>query len=641
MNAVVQALVACYEAATPGGVTSSAPVGLEDSTGRRERVDGSGPPSVPCVGGEGISVEAVAATAGGSATGGIGRGDENNPELEALGNLLKEIKERNRALSALPLCDSPPQLVASEARVTAPPLPEDVTSHSELLGATGIEVGNETAAMSKPRRLCEPPPRALNLPRGVGLCAVAINPVGLVNLIREGWLNAGHGSGEVKAGLGRHGGGLPDPTGFGSGQQCASELLGKLLDLPAVGVTSGCAGEATACSTRGRYINDSTSGLIAAFRGTLCARTTCVECERDRATREEFTELTLPPLLPQHPTPSPNRAADKASGSVAAGANDHPLSERPTLKGLVDEVLGSEILGGTSKVWCEACRQWTEAKRRVSIYSPPRLLALHVRPATGGQSVCPPPAVGGAIGMRGRGTRKRRERDGGGSKDGDEVIERVLSVKGVARRGFHVTKGEGAAASSRNRTSATTCTSGGMQEEARGQEDRTNKVGDFEDVRYELVGIILHVGQTLGSGHYTFALRTSSSNRWVGQGSRQRPRHSSSALGVGTDDEGYGPSPRETDAKSSESASASATEGVHGPAGEGGARKGLGVSARGSAGEGAVGKGVGVSTNEEAFVLFDDACVRWLTPEECEVLRDGGGRGGLGHAFLVFYARRP
>lgn len=636
VNAVVQALVACFEALMLGGMSASARAGREDATGT--------PCSVPCVGGEDIVVEAATAARGGGGegdtAGSIG-GDENHV-LETLGNLLEALKERNHALSALASGGNGlPQLVAPQA-FTAPSLSRDVATHSETLRPPVVGGGGETAAMLQTRRLGEPPPRAPDFPRNVGLCTKAINPIALVDLIREGWLSAGRGSGGGKPVRERNRGRLGDcsaSAGFGSGQQCASELLGKLLDLTpgaaAAAATGGVPsrGEAAACKNRGRGVNDSTSGLIDAFRGVLSACTACVECERDRATREEFTELTLPPLVPQHPPPSPYRVSQMASAaSDAAAANDHSLSERLTLEGLVDSVLGSETLDGNSKVWCEACNQWTEAKRHFSIHSAPRLLALHVRPATGGQPICPPPppAVGGSVGVRGSGPRKARGRAADGSEKGEGLIERVLVVKRAARSGFHETAGEGAAALCRSRTSTTTCTSVGTQEGARGQENRAlGELGDSEDVRYELVGIILHKGQTLGFGHYTFARHTGATSRSVGESSPQRPPHCSSALGVGAGEEGIVPPPREAGAGSleseAESVSAAATEGVHG-----------------SVGEGAGGIGIGCSTNKHAFALFDDACVRWLSPkEERDVFRGGGSGGGLGEAFLVFYARRP
>ncbi|CAN0194136.1 unnamed protein product [Laminaria digitata] len=460
-----------------GMAAAAARVGPEDSTGLRGRADGSGTPfSLPCVGGEGVSVEASASAAvvapgEGGSSGGIG-GDEN-PVLAALGNLLKEMKTHNRALPALASGDDDlPQLAAPPA-LAAPSLSEDAATHSETGTPADAQGGSETAAISETRRLREPPPLTPGLLRTVGLSAKAISPIALVDLIHEGWLSAGRGSGRVQAGRERYRGRLADrkaSADFGSGQQCASELLGKLLDLPAAtaGVPSG--GEAAPCSSssRGRDMHDGPSGLIEAFRGALCARTTCVECERDRATREEFTELTLPPLPPQRPPPSPNRAAEMVSAAAVeatAAADNHSQSERLTLEGLVDAVLGSETLDGRSK-----------------------------------------------------------------------------------------------------------------------------KLGESEDVRYELVGIILHKGQTLGSGHYTFARHTGASARPVEQRSRQRPQHWSSALGVG----------------------------------------------------GGAGNGLDFSTNKKAFAFFDDACVRWLSPEEeCNVFRGGGPGGGLGEAFLVFYARRP
>ena len=624
VNAVVQALVACLEALMLDGMGASARVAREDSRGA--------PCSVPCVGGEGAFAEASAGRRGGGGEGGAPRGIDghSNHVLETLGNLLEEAKERNQALSALASGDDGlPQLGAPQA-FTAPSSSEDVATHSETFRAVALERESEKAAELETLPLCEPPPKAPDFPRNVGLCAKAINPIALVDLIRGGWLSAGRGSGGAKYVHEGHRGRLASRSasaGFGSGQQCASELLGKLLDLPAAvgGVPSR--GETAVCGSRGRSVSDSTSGLIDAFRGVLSTRTVCVECERDRATREEFTELTLPPLLPQHPPPSPNRVAEMAG---AAAANEHSLPERLTLEGLVDAVLGSETLDGNSKVWCEVCSQWTEAKLHFSIHSAPRLLALHIRPATGGQPIfSPPPAVGGTVEVRGGGLRKAGGRAAGGSEKGGGFIERFLVVKSAARSGFHETVGEGAAAFCQNRTNTTACTSGGAQEGVQGRRDGAfEKLGDPEDVRYELVGIILHKGQTLGSGHYTFALHTGATSCSVGESPPQRPQNCSSALGVVAGEEGIDPPPREAaGARSLESgsASASATDGVLGSVGEGAART-----------------GVGCSTNKHAFALFDDACVRWLSPkEECDVFRGGGPEGGLGEAFLVFYARRP
>ncbi|CAM9311041.1 unnamed protein product, partial [Sphacelaria rigidula] len=93
---------------------------------------------------------------------------------------------------------------------------------------------------------------------------------------------------------------------------------------------------------------------------------------------------TLPPLL--------HNGIESESGIHGEGLPSCEPREPCTLQRLVETVLGSESLGGVNKVWCEACRQWTEAERRSSLHRFPRLLSLHVRQATARGTWLPRPS---------------------------------------------------------------------------------------------------------------------------------------------------------------------------------------------------------------------------------------------------------
>ncbi len=655
VNAVLQALAACREALKSN----------REAAGVVGEGRGLGPPSAtpPAEGGDRVSAEA--ATVGSGA--GTGAGTDCNPVFHAVGNLLREMESCNRALV--------------QQQSLAAPSPTQVALTPPALSARG-PTDPETSGSAAPG---EGTPRQR---RGVATTQDprpwSITPTAFVELIREGWLSAERSAGGTAASCLRLGGGAAaGPTAaaadFGTGQACVSELLGKVLDVgAAVHGEGGGRGDARAgCVGERGSAEGGIDGLARAFRGSLCARTLCVECERDRSSREEFTELTLPPLAPPPPPPpppqpTPRHAATQAQGEAAGetrhGGDPEPTPRSQTLQGLVDAVLsGRESLGGSNKVWCDACRQWNEAERRTSICSPPALLALHVRPGERKRSSpCPYPAVamvatasaaasgasgGGPLGnLGGRGSRGvphretergRSEEREGGADDG-ELVGRLLVVKGAARCPF---QGLASAAAPPEKDDDGSGIPAGKARQPQPQpggtktnhhrhhhhhhhHHRRRRRREAEqhrhpsgsgDVLYDLVGAILHKGQTLGSGHYTFALHAGGC---TGPGSRDEPPSELPPVvhptgGVGSAAGGKGraaTSPGESGRES------------RGPA-----------SVRGSTEEGRAGGRAGDA--KPSFALFDDAVVRWLSPEEeLAVLRGSGG--GLGDPFLVFYARR-
>ncbi|CAM9949577.1 unnamed protein product, partial [Ectocarpus sp. 4 AP-2014] len=433
VNAVLQALTACHGALTSsrGGGGGWHDVESEGSEG-----SSSTPPAAD-------AAPAVAASAGTAVPVGGETGTQRNPVLVSLEQVLGEMETRNRALFQQ-------QLVAarSQTAVSSPAEPASTGSG---------------ASSSPESKTCQPydqTPLRPSASTGEGVRVESIAPTSLVELIRGGWLGAD------SARLGGGGAGATGLTDFGTGQACVSELLGKFIGLV---VDDGGSGATSPGDVGGRRSGGSHSssfcGLAQAFRGTLCARTLCVECERDRTAHEDFTELTLPPLLPpQHAPPL------TAQGAISAAENDGGPSlrgRRRTIQTLVDGVFERESLAGN------------------------------------------------------------------------------------------------------------------------------NKLCDSGEVFYDLIGAILHQGQTLASGHYTFALHAAAGD-WASFLAQQQQQQ------------------QQAD------------------------RDNRALVQQGPRGAAAAGSTCG----KPDFALFDDATVRWLSPEEERTVLRGGG-GGFGEPFLVFYARRP
>lgn len=457
---------------------------------------------------------------------------------------------------------------------------------------------------------------------GMELYGEALVPTSVVELIRTRRLGAGSVNGRE---LFRR-----DTTsaGFGSGQQCVSELLGKLLLADA-----GCSGVdiETARGGPGFVVEKSYGTLGLEFRGAMCVRMLCMECERDRVKLEPFTELTLPPLLRQPLlSPTPPSPPKLLSGKGVAepgtiGDARSPLELR-TIQGLINAAMGSESLGGANKVWCEACRQWTEAEISVSLHALPRLLALHVRPASTmeGQLASQPPPIaesardGTGFGSFARGPLKAGRTGVGG---GHALIERRLTMNVSMRCQFHGSMVEGkmgtmspAVASARE--------SWKHEDEGSNTLATSEPTQQCDDVHYDLVGVILHQGNRLGSGHYTFALNA----RVASQHSAVSP-----APEVPSGSEEQPVCLVEQEQQVLGSSGGRGSDRQRSPWNSGEARFGrerAGAPLRNDNGE-------------AKFVLFDDDCVRWLSSDESDnVLRGGGGSGNLGDAFLVFYSRR-
>lgn len=637
VNAVLQALAACRTALKSNSGASASRAG-GDGGKAWDRQEGSGETS-------GLSSAAPIhaadddvgpSSAGCTVSPGVRAGTEGNPVFHALGKVLHDMEARNRTLFQ---------------RQQSPEKPV------ELLLSANPEVSVLAGDGSRERPV-HPPGRKPKpgIPSAEYERARIIAPNGLVELIREGWLNAERPIGGATANslVQRLGGGtaglLPAMGDFGNGQACVSELLGKLLDVCAAATAAGAVredgGELGGASVgggiceRGSCDIGSVCSLATAFRGSLCACTHCVECERDRTRCEEFTELALPPLIPP---PQPPTAQPPSSKRVAAAqglremtaessSSDCDLSKTPqpcqTLQSLVDAMLGRESLEGNNKVWCESCRQWNEAERNSSLCSLPGLLALHVRPGASKQSSpCPRPtatvaAAGGALhrkqmddGAGGAGgwggpckTEQATATAGGGTSGNGELIERVLVVKSSLRCQSHAVEASG------NGSTAGAPTAGERQQpRAEGvkghrslQGKQRGQLGESGDVFYDLIGAILHQGQTLSSGHYTFALHAGGpSFRSGDQTPTHHYHHPPSAGGTG----------RYKDTTS--------------------------MLVQELTGEGRAGRSVALSMGctKQAFALFDDAAVRWLSAEEGSALLRGGG-GSIGDPFLVFYARR-
>jgi len=623
VNAVLQSLAACREALKS----------KNEAAGAAGESKGLGPPPAT------PTAEGSSPGSAGAATAGAGAGTDGNPVFYAVGRLLREMESCNRAL-------------LRQQSLAAPP-PGHMALTPPALSAQGPSDPENSASVAPPGE------RTPRLRPGVAMTQdltqdprpVVITPTAFVELIREGWLSAERSAGGAAAGRLRFGGGTAGPTAavadFGTGQACVSELLGKVIDVDAAlhGDGGGRGGaRRTGCVVDGERgsVENGVRGLARAFRGALCARTVCVECERDRSSREEFTELTLPPLAPPPPPsqPSPRHAAtqgEAAGGTRRGGGGHESTPKKQTLQGLVDAVVsGRESLGGSNKLWCEACRQWNEAERRSSLCSPPALLALHVRPGERKRSSpCPYPAaamvaaasVGARVGRGGTNGETERERseEREGGADGGELVERVLVVKGAARCRFHDLASalappgkDDSSGISVGKAQPPQSSPGGGEPHHHHRHHRRDAKQHRQpsgpgDVLYDLVGAILHQGQTLGSGHYTFALHAGGCT----SSSKDEPPANPPAGDV--------------------SRAAGGKEHAATSPGESG-REGRGLpSVRGSAMESGAGGRTGDAT--PSFALFDDAVVRWLSlEEELAVLRGSGG--GLGDPFLVFYSRR-
>lgn len=630
MNAVLQSLAACRAAHNSSRSGASGAAGNGGKAGyRQEAHEGLGSSSAAPA----RATDDVGLSSADTVSTGVRAGTDGNPVFYALGKVLGEMEARNRMLF----------------QQQSPETPLELSIDPEISVLAG------DGSPERPMHPSEQTPLAPGVPTREGVCAGVMAPNALVELVRGGWLSAERATGGVS--LVRHLGGSPAVGDFGSGQACVSELLGKILDVCAATAAAAGAvqdggelGDASSGGVVGEQMSCDSGGLCSlatAFRGTLCAHTRCVECERGRTSREEFTELTLPPLvLPPRPPaqpPSPKRAA-AAQGAVASVGNssgDPPKfpQEAQTLQSLVDAMLGRESLEGNNKVWCEACRQWNEAERRSSLCSPPSLLALHVRPGARKQSSpCPYPAAaivaaGGAFkkqvnsagGAGGRGGQCKTEQ-GLTAHDGvngnGELIERVLVVKGAVRCQSHVAEasGNGSTSSAPARKSQQPRDSTGHRRQEKNQ--HYGQPSDSGDVLYDLIGAILHQGQTLGSGHYTFALHAGgSASRFRAQTPTNHHHHPPSAGG------------RSSASGGTENAAPSA----------GGTDRGSPGSAlvQGLIGGGEASGSVagGTRCTKPAFALFDDDVVRWLSlEEESAVLRGGGA--AIGDPFLVFYARR-
>ncbi|CAM9421168.1 unnamed protein product [Scytosiphon promiscuus] len=624
VNAVLQALTACRRALRSNRGADRAGSREEKMQGRQDEAEMPGPrPAAPS---EAAGVVDPVLAEGICAARGVGK--DGNPVPHAMGELLERMEKRNRELFQQESGAPSPQIAARSpsALSLGGPTSSEV---SELAAETGL--GNDAAAVTPE---ASHPPNETPLRPGNSVREDphprAFAPNALVELIREGWLSNEHTAGEAISGRARLLQGIGGPAGstdFGTGQACVSEFLGKVLHYGASGRVAGAVpGEASGDRpspggvSAGDAPDDVCGGLAESFRGALCCRTLCVECERDRTTHEDFVELMLPPLVPTRLLPSSPGPKMVPNGGAATtrGGREHPKSpaERRTLQSLVDEVLGRESLEGSNKVWCEACRQWTEAERRSSLHSPPGVLALHVRPGIGKQaSMGRYPTI--AIASDGCLAERREAGDGGksdrwypskaegGSTGGDgdeqaddydnqELIERLLVVEEASRCQFH-----------RNVVAGLSVGAGGASANTR--------PCDSGDALYDLVGAILHQGQSLGSGHYTFALHVENGVPTAS------PRHRSPpAAGEIDSNRGY----RGSGARSSSQGQEDA---------EGNPKSSQVVPAC----------NIATSCAKPAsLALFDDDVVRWLTPNEVRAVLRGGG-AGLGEPFLVFYARRP
>lgn len=545
INAVVQALVACSQAILPNGCArdegmagGGRTVGRSNVAASSSQASCNGPGIVPCsttvIDDGGLRRDATVEV---NVT-----GDKNESVLIAVDSLIKEVDSRNRAFPMGSFDDG----------VEVKPLAcTGRTEDQEHFLALGMRPGYE-------------PPSAST--RSDDYHA-AIAPDTLVRHVRDFWLGDSS-SRYIQIGKRRWTRGLEVvSTDLGNRQQCASEFFGKLLDLGA--------------SRDNGEVHGIVSRLSKAFRGSICTRKLCVECERDRLDCETFTELVLPPLLPQHSVLD-RQPIGQSSVRMAS-------PETLSVLDLVEEMLGRESLVGSNKVWCEFCRQWTEAERRSTLHCSPQLLALHFRPAVNGLSAGESKSVWGSV----LGPHKAMYRGGDDCERGDSaLIERAMTIQSASKCHFHGKTQPG--------------------EEEVGNEPQTTQeanfplpsLGDSNSTTYDLVGIILHQGRSLSSGHYTFARHVAKN---------QTPDRSSKIP------------PTRTGRSQVKTANAHLDSSVRSLKGQCWRGNDAPFCPRG----------------DGNFVIFDDACVRRLSSEEELILLNGGGlQWGLGDPFLVFYVRR-
>ncbi|CAM9667895.1 unnamed protein product, partial [Hapterophycus canaliculatus] len=344
VNAVLQALAACRRVLMSSREASLVGSGEGKTAGRQDGEDLAGP--LP------VALSEAADVADRLLVGEISAArcvrTDGNPVQHALGEVLRGMETRNRALIQQESAASSPQIVART--------PSALFSVSDAAAVT-TEAGHTRS--ETPLR---PGDSAKKHPR-----PGAFAPSALVELIHEGWLSTEHAAGEatsVRARLGREIRVPAASADFGTGQACVSEFLGKLLHLGTsdrgAGIFLGEVKRRGASSPSGVSAGDAADGacgLAGSFRGTLCSRTLCVECERDRTIREDFMELMLPPLvLPRQPpsSPGPTTALTGGAAAPAGTGGDRDCSkifeERRTLQSLFDGVLCRESLEGSNKV---------------------------------------------------------------------------------------------------------------------------------------------------------------------------------------------------------------------------------------------------------------------------------------------------
>lgn len=638
INVVVQALRACSAVMAPVGVVSfdrgcdgGAMTEKESrSSGRTLRSD-----ERAAIAGQASRTSSTCALESKSTSGSVAiqssegsRSEGGHQMIDTLGTLLMEMNVRNRELLGLyPGCDG-----AQGPNAVAPPAVLCDASLNHPRSSKNARAAASVLGGSQPVSQQTSPPYAPEYD------ATVITPSALVELIRYGWRGNGCTSEPIKENdVAQHKRATAARSsfgGFGSGHQCASEFLGKVLDTDICPRVAGrTSGDSTAGSvTEQRDMTDTFSAcnFSRAFRGVLCAQTLCVECEKGRASHENFAEIALPPLSA--------RPSGRASHGAFTGEGISAPEQHRTLQGLVETLLDKESLEGQNKVWCEGCRQWTEAVRQSSLHIVPELLALHVRPATGAPIVAPTtrtatPVETSLFKSNERDAKPKKESDDGSSSQA--LIERTLRIRGddrcCSRTGNTCS---GATGPSREALLETRSRSVCGDDSVRRSDDQTRlehtervegahldcigsrqrqeKGLEPDDANYDLVGIILHKGQTLGSGHYTFVLDTG--------------RHLHSSL----------PHPSSIAEKSPLAPTSSGVTGSTldepAPGTESSRIPVMDVNRiKGRA---------DVTFADSRLVLFDDECVRWLSSTEESVVMGGGGNtGGLGDAFLVFYAR--
>ncbi|CAM9262025.1 unnamed protein product, partial [Discosporangium mesarthrocarpum] len=186
-------------------------------------------------------------------------------------------------------------------------------------------------------------------------------------------------------------------TPFGLGQQCVSEFLGWLF-----GVWGRGEGRCETVSTKTAGHDDNggacACGIAACghgsltqqFRGCFCTRTRCMECEQVTLSPDPFTELTLPPPLPQPPQNGKGEGGRGTVTQVRWGGEQTPPGtyageenlDLPhiSLGGLINQACTVEALVGQEKPKCNVCHSRTEAERDTILACLPPLLILHLKP---------------------------------------------------------------------------------------------------------------------------------------------------------------------------------------------------------------------------------------------------------------------